>query len=47
MQYRIVMQEVQSAIWGKNRKNLSILTHKGDFTKLPLSFLVINNLTKH
>jgi hypothetical protein len=27
--------------------NLIILTHKDDFTKLPLSFLFINNLTKH
>jgi hypothetical protein len=46
-QLKSAMYEIQSAIWCMNRSIILILTHKSHFTNLPLTFLFINNLTKH
>jgi hypothetical protein len=41
------MSEMQCNMMHETGASLSILTHKCDFTNLPLSFLFINDLAKH
>jgi hypothetical protein len=41
------MSEMQCNMMHEIGASLSILTHKCDFTNLPLSFLFINDLAKH